>query len=134
MAYTTHRNLPLLPTGAVDWMALVNDLVAKLEAGRTLKLTAKVALAKGDPVFIGSDGKADKATDATACHGIWQSAATAIDAEGYAQRDGTMTFGSGWTPGNPLYVSSGSALTQAAGATPVGFALSATVIVIQPPL
>jgi hypothetical protein len=128
MGYTTHFNLPEMPTGAVDWPAIINDIIAKLEAGRTLKLTAAVALAKGDPIYVEANGKAAIATDATDCDGVWQSAATAADAQGFAQIGGTMTIGSGWTPGGALYASAGSALTQAVGTLIVGKALTATVI------
>ncbi|GAB63115.1 MAG: hypothetical protein DWB56_06680 [Candidatus Jettenia sp.] len=135
MSATTHFNMDLIPTGAVEWPALINANTNKIEAGRTVKLTAGEALAARDPFYISSaDGKAYKAANTNVCHGIWQSASTAPDATGYGQIDGVVTYGSwAWTKGNYIYVSAGKALTQtapSANAQPVAYALSATEIVL----
>lgn len=134
MSNTTHYDLPLLPTGAVDWVSLYNNTINKLEAGRTLRLTAGETLAARDPFCISADGKAYKAANTNVCHGVWQSASTVLDATGYGQIDGIMTYGSwAWTKGNYIYVSAGKALTQtppSANAQPVAYALSATEIVL----
>lgn len=132
MAYTTECNLPEMPSGPVDWPALFNEMVAKLEAGRTLKLVAAVALVKGDPIYINGSGKAAKSNGTTyKAQAVWQSTSTAADAEGYAQRDGVMDVGSGWTPGGFLYCSAAGALTQTANGPIIGFAKSATRIVVD---
>lgn len=137
MSYTTDRNLPQMPTGAVDWPAIINDIVNKLELGFTIKRTAGEALAQGDPFYVSSDGKAYKASDATANHGVWQSTSTALGAEGFGTVYGTMTK-TGWTwIGGYLYVNASKALTQTApnsNARAVGYALSATKIFIFQPL
>lgn len=137
MPYTTHWNLPLLPTGAVDWMALINDLVNKLEAGRTLKLVAHESLAKGKPFYVDGAGKARLATSAARTDGIWQSAATAADAQGYGQVDGIMSDDSwAWTPGEAIYASAAGVLTQTPpeNGVPVAVALTATSLLIAPSL
>ena len=133
MPYTQHYNLPEMPVGAVDWPAIINDIVAKIERGRTLKLTAAVDLDKGEPIYINASGQAAKATDATPCHGVWLDTITLAGAQGYAQRTGVMTTGSGWTVGGAIYVSAASTLTQAApsgSAVPIGVAISATVVAL----
>jgi hypothetical protein len=128
MAYTENWNLPEMPTGAVDWPTVINALVAKLEAGRTIKLIAAVTLAKGDPVYINSSGKAAKADgNINRAIAVWQSTSTAADAEGYAQVDGTMTFGS-WTAGQWIYCSAAGALTATANGPKIGIAKSSTVL------
>lgn len=130
MAYTDDWNLPEIPTGAVDWPSLINDLVAKLDAGRTLKLTAAVSLVKGDPVYINSSGKAAKADgNVNKAIAVWQSTSTAADAEGYAQVDGSMTIGS-WTAGQWIYCSAAGALTATANGPVIGIARSSTRIVL----
>jgi len=128
MAYTENFNLMELPSGAVDWSAAYNDMVAKLEAGRTIKLIAAITLAKGDPVYINSSGKAAKADgNINRAIAVWQSTSTAADAEGYAQVDGTMTFGS-WTAGQWIYCSAAGALTATANGPKIGIAKSSTVL------
>lgn len=133
MAYTTNYNLPEMPTGAVEWPALFNDVVTKLERGRTLRLTAGEALAQYDPFYLKSDGKAWKADDTTDIRGIWISSSTAQDTDGFGQIDGTITNESwAWTIGDAIYVDDSSALTQTPGAISIGYALSDTVMVIHP--
>ena len=135
MGFTEHWNLPEMPTGPVDWPAIINDIVGKLEVGRTLKLVAGENLAVRDPFYIKADGKAWKATDATDIVGLWQSTSTATDAEGYGQIGGVVTYGSWtWTIGQFIYVTSGSALSQTPTATIVGYAISATEILLPPVL
>jgi hypothetical protein len=130
MAYTSDNNLPEMPTGAVDWPTLINDLVAKIETGRTLKLTAAASLTKGDPIYINSSGKAVKADgNVNKTMAIWQSTSTAADAEGYAQVDGSMTIGS-WTAGQWIYCSAAGALTATANGPVIGIARSSTQIVL----
>jgi hypothetical protein len=131
MAYTDHYNLPEMPTGAVDWPAIINAIVAKLEQGRTYRLTAGESLAKGDPVYLHTDSKAYKAVDTDPCRGVWQSTTTALGAEGFMQADGYLAFGGGWTIGADFYVSAAGALTQTVGTAAVGYALSATEIIIK---
>lgn len=134
MANTKHNNLPQMPTGAVEWPALYNDLVAKVEVGRTIKLIAGVALVKGNGFYIGSDGKAYKGSDTQdPLHGVWQSASTAINTQGYGQIGGVIEDNSWtWTPGVPLYCSSAGLLTATVSTSGVklGYALSAIEAVI----
>jgi hypothetical protein len=133
MGYTKHYDLPEMPTGAVEWPALFNDAFGKIEAGRTIFLTAGETLTVRTPFYIKTvDGKAWKATSSTEVHGIWQSASTIADAQGFGQISGVMTYGSwAWTPGGFIYVSAEGALTQSAeDARPIAFAISATEIVI----
>lgn len=135
MPATTHYNLDKLVAGAVDWLALFNSNVDKNEAGRTIKKTAGETIAVRDPFYISSsDGKAYKAANTNVCHGVWQSASTTTDTEGFGQVEGIMTYGSWtWTRGNWIYVSASKTLTQTAPSTntqPIAFALSATEIYI----
>jgi len=135
MAATTHNNYEKLPAGPVDWVAVFNDLCDKLEAGQTMKLTASVTLAQYDPFYVKSDGKAGKATNLTACVGLWQSTTTAADAIGYGQRSGIMAKGTWtWTKGGLIYIVANSSLTQTftPGAHVVGLAISATGILLLP--
>jgi len=127
MSNTTNNNFPLIPSGTVEWNALWNDVMAKIEGGRTLKLTAGAALAIRDPFYVAADGKAYKSTNATPCHGLWRSTSTEIDAEGYGQIDGTMTYASWtWTPGNKLYATAAGALTTTSTPYLIAIAISAT--------
>ena len=133
---TENNNLQEIATSTVEWQAIFNDFVNKYEAGRTVKKTAGEALAKGDPFYIkASDGKAWKATNATLCIGVWQSATTAANAEGFGQIGGTMALGS-WTANDLIYKNSSGALTATAtnNGLPIAIALSATVILIIPQL
>ncbi|MHC4276948.1 MAG: hypothetical protein ACYSTI_06430 [Planctomycetota bacterium] len=132
MAATTHFNLPKLPTGPVDWVAVYNSLLDILEAGRTVKMTAGEALTGGLAFYIKSDGKAWLGTPNTEIHGIWQSSSTATSSEGFGQTAGIIIGAWTWTPGALIYVSSGGALTENPTARLVGFAISATIIYIQP--
>lgn len=138
MSATTDRNLQKLPATPVDWVALYNDLCDKLELGFTIKRTAGEALAQGDPFYISSDGKAYKASDTTANHGVWQSTSTALGAEGFGTVNGTITkTGWTWTKGGYLYVNSSKALTQTipnSNARAIGYALETTKIFIFHPL
>lgn len=125
MAFTTEYNLPEMPSGAVDWPAVINDLVHKLEVGRTMKLTAGEALTKGAVIYISSsDGKAYKADGTTnKARGIWQTLSSAINSEGYAQVDGYMDIsGATYTKGGLIYSSATGTLTQTANGPAIGFA------------
>lgn len=135
MAATTHYNLDKLPSGAVDWLAMFNSNVDKIEAGRTIKLVAGEDLVVRNPFYIStSDGKAYKAANTNLVRGVWQTASTGIGATGYGQVEGIMSYGSWtWTAGSYVYVSSGKALTQTAPAShvqPIAFAVNATTIYI----
>jgi len=141
MSYTTHWNLPNMPTGAVDWPAVINDAIAKLEAGRTLKLTANATLVKGDGFYIGSNGQAYKATDTTLFLGIWLGnpgdTTTETGTEGYGQVGGYIVTGTGWTVGAPVFIASDGTLTQTQPDTnppPVGVALTSTSVLVYPQL
>lgn len=133
MASTTNRVLTKLPAGPVDWVAVYNDMCDKLDEGFAMLLTAGEALAKGDPIYIKTDGKAWKADNTTKCRGVWKSTSTNASAEGYCSFYGPMTFGSGWTIGGDIYVDASKALSQtpeSGDSRPVGYALSATKIFI----
>ena len=131
MSYTTDRNLPKLPSGPVDWVAAYNDLADKIELGFTIKRTAGEALVEGDPFYVKNDGKAWNATDATPCHGVWQSTSTDAEADGYGLVFGSLTHtGWTWTLGAALYVDSGGALSESPGNGPVAYAMSATKIFV----
>lgn len=136
MPYTKHYNLPEMPTGAVEWPALFNDVVAKLEVGRTIKLIAGEALTARTPFYIKSDGKAWKATNATDVRGLWQSGSTGVGVEGFGQIGGVMTYASWtWAKGGFIYATAASALTQTVPSVDVrivGVAISATEILILP--
>jgi hypothetical protein len=130
---TKNNNFALLPSGAVDWLAAINDFMNKVEAGRTFKVVAGEALVLRQPVAVdATDGKAYKAQNTDEVDGIWQSASTAQEAEGYMQIGGTMSYVSwNWTKGGRIYAISGE-LTQTPTSYPCGKALSATEIVICP--
>ncbi len=133
MPLTTHMNLTKLPTGPVDWVAAQNANMAILEQGRTVSLVADVTLTKGEAFYIKSDGEAALATPDTEIHGIWQSASTAASSTGFGQTAGIISDGAWtWTPGDLIYVTTGGALTATVTASHVGFALTATIIYIQP--
>src|SRR3989304_6889813 len=138
MANTTHYNLPQIPTGAVNWVALVNDIVTKLEKGRTLKRNAGEAITVRKAFYTKStDGKAYKASPTTEIHGIWQSTSTAINTDGFGQVGGIMTYGSWtWTPGAFLFVNATADLVATPptwDSRPVAYAISATEILLIPP-
>jgi len=138
MSYSPNYNLPYLPTGAVDWVAVINDIVAKVEAGRTMKVTAGENIAQYNAVAIPTvaAGKVFKADYTMKFFGIAKDA-IALDAEGYIYTGvgNEVTIGAhGFAVGNPVYVSAvaGSLTENAprADAVPVAFANTATSIVI----
>nr|AUG44370.1 hypothetical protein KSU1_C1519 [uncultured bacterium] len=131
MAYTNHQNFLEMPTGAVDWAAIYNLLLSQLEKGRTIKLAAGEALAKGKGFYIKNDGKAWLADDTTACLGIWQSETTAVGIAGFGQVDGVMAnITWAWTPGGKIYLTAAGVLTHTVSGNPIGTAISATEILI----
>lgn len=137
MENTKHFNLPLMPTGAVDWPAVINDSTGKIEVGRTLRLIAAEPLAKYDPFYLDNDSsivnKAYKASNTTKVDGIWQSASTAAGAEGYGQIDGVIENESWeWNPGF-VYVDASGNLTESVSSSRgiAGYAISPTEILIQ---
>lgn len=133
MAYTTDFNLAELPSGAVDWVAAFNDLVGKIEAGRTLQKIAVATITKYQCWYVDVNGKAAVASGTTDVVGIWQSTSTTPAATGYGQIWGTMTYGSwAWTPGIFLYSGASGALTATPSTTGrrIAYALTATKILI----
>jgi len=131
VANTKHYNLPEMPTGAVEWPALFNDVVDKLEVGRTIKIVAGEALTVRKVFYIKNDGKAWKATNVTDAFGMWQSESTGVGAQGYGQVGGVMTYASWtWTPGAILYSDVNGDFTTVVTGRPVAYALSATEIVL----
>lgn len=133
MTYTTDYNFAKLPAGAVDWMTLVNDLMDKVEAGRTLLKTAAATIVQYQCFYIDSAGKAAIASASTDIIGIWQSISTVTDATGFGQIGGTMTNGAwAWTPGTFLYSGASGALTATPSTTArrIAYALTATKILI----
>ena len=136
MAYTTNYNLPELPTGAVDWVAVINDIMAKLEAGRTFKVTAGEALAINVPVYMHTDGEVYKADNTKVYFGLTQ-AAIANGAEGYVLIcNGAEVTNAGWswTVGGEIFVHTvAGELSQSEPATPtvVGIASAATKLVLK---
>lgn len=133
MSYSTHYNLPEIPSGAVEWEALYNDLVDKLEIGRTLKLTAGTTITNGTPFYIDSNSKAQICNSITLGRGIWQTDSTNNNAEGYGQISGIMTNISwNWTPGISLYANDSGSVTTITTAYPIGYSLYTNTIVISP--
>lgn len=133
MSFTTDYNFAILPAGAVDWMTLLNDVINKVEAGRTLQKTAAATITVRQCFYIDSAGKAAIATGSTDVVGIWQSTSTATDVAGFGQISGTMTYGSwAWTPGTFLYSGASGALTATPSTTGkrIAYALTATKILI----
>ena len=103
-------------------------------AETALLLFAGEALTKGTPFYIKSDGKAWKANLTSAIRGIWQSASTLADAQGYGQITGQMTLGSwAWTPGVDLYSDTSGVLTTTVSTNGniIAYAITATEIVID---
>jgi len=133
MSYTVNNNIPLVPSGGIEWNALYNDFAAKYEAGRTLYLQAGESLAIRNCFYIKSDGKAYKATLNTPCHGVWQSTSTNSGAYGFGQISGTMAYASWtWNPGANLYSDAAGALTETVSPYLIGYATSASHICIAP--
>lgn len=131
--YTKHRNLPKLVTGAVDWVAAYNDAMDKLEAGRTFKFIAGETLTKGKCYKVNTSGSAVVPDNVDHIPGIWQSASTATEVEGFGQVDGFMSDGGwSWTVGVPLYSDSGVLTESIIGLRAVAYSLSASGIMILP--
>ena len=83
MSYSTNYNLPEMPSGAIEWVAIFNDLITKVEAGRTMKVTAAVSLVAGDVVGIPAvTGKVSKIDNTGNFLGIVKSTTISADAEG----------------------------------------------------
>ena len=134
MSYTTDYNIPLMPAGPVDWPAIFNDLAAKLEIGRTLRLTAHELLTVRQGYYINTDGEAQKATSSSNVDGIWQTTSTGAGVTGFGQVSGTVTYGSWtWTPGANLYMNINGNLTAVESTSKiiVAKALSATKIQLK---
>jgi hypothetical protein len=132
MSVTFHNNFLEMPTGAVDWPAIYNALLAQLELGRTIRINAGEAIAQYKAVYIHTDGKAYKADSGKVCLGVSVSADTAINVDLYVQIDGTVTNGAwSWSPGNIIYMTTAGALTTSVSGDPIGIALSATEILLR---
>lgn len=140
MAFTTNYNFPEMPAGAVEWVAVFNDLIAKIEAGRTVKITAGEAISAYEVITIG-----DAAGDHFLCDnsgsflGIAK-ADIANGAQGYVYcdyGDEIINGGWSWTRGALLYVSATpGALTEAdpgSGAVPIAYAHTTTSIILCRP-
>ncbi len=139
MSFTDNWNLPELSAGPVDWVAIYNNLVAKLEDGPTIKITAAENLAAYDAVTIGNvSGKHSKCDNAGSFLGI-ATAAVVQDAEGYvyAGMGFEITNGSwSWTRGALLYVSATpGSLTEVdpGSAIPIAYAHTTTSIILCRP-
>ena len=70
MGYKKNTNWPEFPTGVTDWIALLNDLVNKYEAGRTIKVTAGEELNQYNAARIDSDGDAYHSDSTSEVHGL----------------------------------------------------------------
>jgi hypothetical protein len=133
MSYTTDYNLPQMPSGPVDWPAIYNDLVSKVEVGRTIKLTAATTITRGKCFYIDTNGKAAIATSASDIMGIWQTSSTGMNADGYGQIDGTLIDTHGMPLGALLYSNASGALTTVTSTSKIAIAsaTSSTKIVIK---
>jgi len=141
MSFTDNYNLPEMPSGAVEWVAIFNDLITKLEAGRTLKIVAAEALVAGKVIGIpNAAGKVSKIDNTGDFLGLVKSTSIAQDAEGYAYvgLGNEISVGSGWTVGGLIYVdTTPGELTQTKPtpqAEPIAYANTATSIVLLRPV
>ena len=135
MTVTKHNNIQLIPTGPVEWPALVNDLITKYEAGRTLHLVAGETIAKYEGFKLDSTSRALVGDVAGINLGIWQSLSTAVDETGFGQYAGTMEYdGWNWTAGTRLYLTSAGALTDSSSGNSdqIAIATDSTEILITP--
>lgn len=133
MSATTHTQVNKIGSGASDWPALFNAFADIFEKGRTVKLTASVALTFGEPFYVNGSGQAAKATLSTPVVGIWQTTSTGAGAQGLGNVGGLMTGPSWtWTPGGKIYVTAGGAISQTAAGKPIGVAISATEVIVFP--
>ncbi len=140
MSFTTNYNLPEMPSGPVDWVAIINDIVAKLEAGRTVKITAGENIAAYQAVTIGdASGDHFKCDNTGSFLGI-ATAAIINGADGYVYADYGNEIINGswsWTRGGLIYVSAvAGVLTQSdpgSGAVPIGYAHTTSSIILCRP-
>lgn len=136
--YTTDNNILKLPTGAVDWLAAYNAFVDTVERGRSISALAGEAITQYQAVYIkAADSKAYKAKNLDNYAGI-AIASYGAGSTGYYQTDGTIT-NAGWafTVGSYVYVDSVTpglvtATMPVSNALPVGYALTATKILLLP--
>lgn len=136
MSSTTHYALEQMPTGASDWVSLWNSSINKIEVGRTVKLTAGETITNYEGFYVStSNGKAYITDAGEFPVGIWQSASTSTDVEGFGQIEGVMTNGSwSWNTGVLLYLDGSGALTETKqGHRAVAYSISATEIMLIPP-
>lgn len=137
--FSKNYNIPRLPVGAVEWPAIVNTLVDRVEAGRTIKVTAGEALAANEAVQPpDSTGKVFKATNLTNFLGIVKDA-IALNAEGfvYASVGNEVTDATwAWTVGGLIYVgATAGTLTQikpTPDAIPIGYATATSIVLGRP--
>jgi len=141
MSYTKNMNLPEMPSGAIEWVAIFNDLIAKMEAGRTLKIIAAEALTAGKVIGIpNAAGKVSKIDNTGDFLGIVKSTSIAQDAEGYAyvSLGNEISVGSDWTVGGLVYVHTvAGELSQTKPtpqAIPIAYANTTTSIVLLRPI
>jgi len=137
MSYTDNYGIPEMPSGAVEWVAIFNDLITKVEAGRTIKITGGETLATGDAVGLPSAaGKVSKVDNTGDFLGIVKSTSIILDAEGYVYVGigNEITVGTGWTIGGLIYVHTVAGSITQVKPTPqavaIGYAESATSIVL----
>lgn len=138
MGLEEQQNLELMGTGAVDWPAFINDLIAKYSAGRTVKLVAGETITERKGFYISDESAGEKAfiyDGSKEPVGIWQSASTATGVEGFGQVSGLIDGSSDWTwtPGAKLYLDTSGVLTETnTGSRVVAVAISAQVILLIP--
>ena len=132
---TKHRNFQLIPTGAVEWPALINDMMAKAEAGRTLQLVAGETIAKYQGFKLDSTSRALVGDVAGVNFGIWTSVSTAVDETGFGQYNGTIEYdGWLWTAGTRLYIDASGDLTDTSSGNSdqIAIATDSTEILVTP--
>ena len=84
-------------------------------------------------VYRLSDGTSKKATSSTEQQGLWDSVSTANGANGFGRIAGILTkTGWGLTVGSYYYVDASGNLTTTPTNNAIGFAISATEMIINP--
>ena len=137
MSYSKNRNLPEMPEGAVEWVAVFNTQRDLIEAGPILKITAGEALSAFEAIQPpGASGKVMKGGNTDPFLGLVETE-LALDEDGFAYTgvgNEVPNPSWSWTVGELIYVSSTpGALSQTKPtpeARPIGYANTATSIVL----
>ena len=141
MAYTDKYAFPEMPTGAVEWVSLFNDLITKSEAFIQTYLRYPLAsgevIVEADPLCIRNNTWLKAAKDGNRQPAVAFAIEASAVSGGYVRgkRIGTIT-NAGWSlnGSGEVFLTAGGSISHVSGESsnkPVGVSVSSTSILIE---